>query len=254
MTRIAYIIIGLLVSALGLGAYAYLKPGGEEGEEPEEAGGGVFDAGLTLPDVEPPQENEQGQPEPPEILDTDQGRGGRLVRERMKALNSAAKQDILGQSQPLNFYGGVGEFKTVLMTVLGNIFGGANNLPVYSFDLQPTWNAFLQDIQDAERLDPMSQGGQIDRAIQNWKSLVTFGPTQVSFWPPNLAELIEQGFFKASGPGDSDRSERYGAFADGMKVVAKNLQRISDQYTKNLKARAIADLVGAGYKFYGINE
>jgi hypothetical protein len=181
---------------------------------------------------------------------TDQGEGKKAIESRMYALDrSEEKNNIIGI---VDFYKGVSNFREDIKTVMSSLFGSAFDLPVLSFDLEPNYKTFLSAIPETENFEPLSQGGQVQKAISVWRSALTF--RDFSFWPNNLADLIEQGYFKASGSADKDRSERYNAFTESMKPISENLMKASSSYTVNLRNRAIADLVASGWKFYGINQ
>lgn len=129
MKNIIYILIGSLAAILGIGLFSAFR--NQDGQDEKKEGAGGLSKSAPPP-VEPPpkKQGEEVSGEPEKPLDPEAGEGKRLIESRMKAIeNSAKKREIINQSSP-NYYNGVGEFKTDLMTVMGSIFQGQNNLPV----------------------------------------------------------------------------------------------------------------------------
>lgn len=186
------------------------------------------------------------------LYDIDTGEGRAAIEARMKQIHATdrGKQLIAQASQ--DPYTGLA-WKTDFKNAMASIFGNAYNVPVLPEVVNARYRQFLEGIKDQPKtVEELDREGDFNRALQIWQNALDFG--EFSFWPANLAQQIEQGAFKASGPADRNRSERYDVFTIDAKKFANNLLTLQRQYEDALQKAAIQDLRAQGWKFQGLDS
>jgi len=185
------------------------------------------------------------------LYDIDSGEGLQAINARMKQIHPTDRgRQLIAQSQQ-DPYTGLA-WKTDFKNAMASIFGNAYNVPVLPSVVDARYTQFLEGIKDQPKgIEELDRQGDFNRALQIWQNALDFG--EFSFWPANLAQQIEQGAFKASGPADKNRSQRYDVFSKDAQKFAANMLTLQRQYQEALKKAAIQDLRAKGWKFQGLD-
>ena len=238
-----YGLIGVLLAAI-IGVLYYLR------KNEKEQGGGASTVEAMIRDLPTPPDQGQPEAETPVLYSTETGSGRAAIDSRMEQIHESTKGKELIADTAQNPYAGL-NWKTDFKNAMASIFGSAFDFPVRPGD--PRYKQFLENLKNQEKgINQLDREGDFRRALDIWQNAMDFG--EFSFWPPDLAEQIELGAFKASGPADKNRSERYHVFAEDAQQFAGNLLTIHRQYENALEKEAIRQLREAGWKFQGIDK
>ena len=178
----------------------------------------------------------------------DQGEGLRAVNERMKAIyNSADFQEIFNVYTEKLFDGT--KYRSGLKNAMKSSFGSIQKIPIIPTFISTNQKKLFEDINDVNGFENITKQSGFNKALATWRQNMELNG--VDFWPPDIAELIEQNQFGNVTKADKDKSERYDAFTADFKAFAKNAASISEKLTTDIRNRAISDLIAAGWKFTG---
>lgn len=199
-----------------------------------------------LPEAEPVS-TENVKPEPVSI---DSGDGAAMIANRIRVLQKSNTAQELARSVSGDLYKGTVYPQGMKAAFLG-LFGDSYAIPLFPSQIDPSFQSFVEGIQSVEDFNKMESSVGLEKALQNYKSALQYG--EVSYFPPNLKELVDAENFGKPSKADKNKSERYGAWAIDTKTVFSNLARISKNYSNAMQNKAISDLRAAGWKFYGID-
>lgn len=220
----------------------------------KKAGLAAQGASPLPPAAVPPQGQPAGQPgAQQQLYDADSGIGAQAIQNRMRQIfNSAARRQstIQASGAPGSLYTAM-KYPEDMRAAMATVFGSAAAVPIVPPSFEPAYIDRLDTWQSLPGFERTTRGSGIEKAFQIWRPALEFSDLGVNFWPSQLPTLIEAGAFKSSGPADRDRSERYDAFTEDMKILGQNIIRASRDYEEFLKAEAIQDLRATGWAFVG---
>lgn len=248
----AKIAIAILILGLIIGGILYYLNKSKKVDTSTDAGS--LEPGRQEPKPAPPVEplpvQTQGAANSNDTptLFIDSGEGLKQVNARMKTLYLSSDYDGIKAAQIYKLFETCKYPNGMKQGMVAN-FGSLNKIPVIPDFFDPGFSTAWEGVQSIEGFEKLKNAAGFNTALNTWQGALSI--QDFNYFPSNLSALIESGQFGATTKADKDRSERYDAFTTDAKTFAKNMVKLCKDMTTALRAQAINDLVGAGYKFYG---
>lgn len=234
-----------VIGAVAVAAWYVLKGDKEQQSQ---------DTGEKTPESAPPPPPPQagGQTVPFSI---NSGEGKVAIEERAKiiAMDPERGRSILSQTSK-GLYQGL-EFSTDLKSWMGELFGNPNNVPVFSKYTNPDYKKFLEDLQEPDYRQILSERGRqgastIVRPLFQYRDLFTFWGPEIE---NGLSAARDNERFAVPGSSSANRDTEMRRFVESVQAMAKNAIEKQRQFDQALQSKAIEELRRQGWKFIEID-
>lgn len=243
-------IIAAIVALVGFFAFrAYRRRKNDTSETP----GSSPAPAAPAPPAQPGPAADQPQQSAP--IDANDEPAATAIKNRVRSLyNSQEREQVYSINNTRQDLTNGLQYRSGITSVLSQVTPGGL-FPLIPRDVDPRFIQRLQAAQQLENFEELTRRGAFDLAQSLYRDAFDLsdvgGP---NLWPhgpgqqdSQLLSWINAGLFGRPGRADTNKSERFSAYGEDLKVLAANAEQATRKAQQHLKARAIEDLKRAGW-------